>query len=270
MTILAVDSSAQALRQLSKALAAVAPDAQMLGFESSLAALAAARERDIDVAFLETDMPELGGLDLGQYLKELHPMVNLIYLTAAPDRGYEALALHASGYLLKPATPQALRRELGDLRHPAGEKRRRVFAQTFGNFELFVDGAPVAFKYSRTKEIVALLVNNRGAQTTNGEIIGALWEDDGDPEKKGSYLSNLRQDLQNTMKRLNLTDIIVKQRGSLGIAVNRIECDLYDWLEKKADSKYRYLGDYMNQYSWAETLHAELDELNWAMEDDDF
>ena len=71
-----------------------------------------------------------------------------------------------------------------------------MFAQTFGNFELFVDGEPVAFKYNRTKEVVALLVNNRGAQTTNGEIIAALWEDDGDPEKKASYLRNLRQDLQ--------------------------------------------------------------------------
>ena len=127
MTILAVDSSAQALRQFSQALAAAAPDAEVLSFESSLAALAAARERDVDVAFLETDMPELGGLDLGQYLKELHPLINLIYLTKSPDRGYDALALHASGYLLKPATPQALRRELGDLRHPAREKRQRVF-----------------------------------------------------------------------------------------------------------------------------------------------
>ncbi|MBP3319128.1 MAG: hypothetical protein J6K94_03895, partial [Ruminiclostridium sp.] len=55
----------------------------------------------------------------------------------------------------------------------------RLRVQTFGNFELFVDGQPVVFKYSRTKEIVALLINNRGAQTTNGEIIASLWEDDG-------------------------------------------------------------------------------------------
>ena len=137
----------------------------------------------------------------------------------------------------------------------------------FGDFELFVDGKPIEFKYSKTKEIMALLINNRGAQTTNGEIIAALWEDDGDPERRASYLSNLRQDLQNTMNRLRLTDIIRKQRGSLAIAADRIECDLYDWLEKGQDSRYHYLGDYMNQYSWPEVMHAELDEISWSFDE---
>jgi len=71
------------------------------------------------------------------------------------------------------------------------------------------------------------------------------------------------------MTRLKLNGLIVKQRGSLGIATDRIECDLYDWLEKKKQSKYHYLGDYMNQYSWAEYVHAELDEISWAMEDEE-
>ena len=160
--------------------------------------------------------------------------------------------------------------EFAQLRYPEEVKnRKRVFAQTFGNFEFFVDGKPVAFKYTRTKEIIALLVNNRGAQTTNGEIIASLWEDDGDPEKKASYLSNLRQDLQNTLTKLKLTGLILKQRGSLAIDTKKIECDMYDWIEKKQESRYHYLGDYMNQYSWAEYVHAELDEISYAMEDEE-
>ena len=270
MTILAVNKSAQALDRLAGMMATLHPDADLLCFGSSLEALAAAREREIDIALLEVSLPELDGLDLGQYLKDLYPFVNLIYLTDDRAHGFDAMALHASGCLLEPASSEALRHELDDLRHPADQKnRKRVFAQTFGNFELFVDGKPVAFKYSKTKEIVALLVNNRGAQTTNGEIIASLWEDDGDPEKKASYLSNLRQDLQNTLSRLKLTGVILKQRGSMAIAADRIECDLYDWLAKKKESRYQYLGDYMNQYSWAEYLHAELDDISYAMSDDD-
>ena len=269
MTILSVVKSARDLERLKALLAALLPEAALLGFTGSPEALAAARQQEIDVAFLEADMPELTGLDLGRYLKEMYPQVNLVFLSDGPGHALEALALHASGYILKPAGEAALRRELDDLRHPIGRQAgKRVFAQTFGNFELFVDGEPVAFKYTRTKEIVALLVNNRGAQTTNGEIIGSLWEDDGDPDKKASYLSNLRQDLQNTMTRLKLNGIIIKQRGSMAIAADRIECDLYDWLSQRSQSKYRYMGDYMNQYSWAEYTHAELDELNWAMEDE--
>lgn len=268
MTILLVEENAQALEHLCALVAALQPEAELLCFQDSLEALAAARQREIDIALLETELPELSGLDLGQYLQEMYPPVNLIFLSEGTDDAFDALSLHASGYIMKPASEFLLRHELDDLRHPLADRAgKRVFAQTFGNFELFVDGKPVAFKYSRTKEIVALLVNNRGAQTTNGEIIGALWEDDGDPDRKASYLSNLRQDLQNTMTKLKLTGIINKQRGSMAIAADRIECDLYDWLAKKKKSRYQYLGDYMNQYSWAEYVHAELDEISWAMED---
>ena len=269
MTILIVESNAQSLETLAARVKALRPESDLLCYQDSLEALAAAREREVDVAILETELSELNGLDLGQYIQELYPPVNLIFLSDGEEDAFDALSMHASGYIMKPASDFLLRHELDDLRHPAAEKaQKRVFAQTFGNFELFVDGQPVVFKYTRTKEIVALLVNNRGAQTTNGEIIAALWEDEGDPDKKTSYLSNLRQDLQNTVTRLKLNGIIVKQRGSLGIAANRIECDLYDWLAKKKASRYQYMGDYMNQYSWAEYIHAELDEISWAMEEE--
>ena len=268
MTILIVDEDTAALAKISGILKSLRPDDELLCFDSSLAALAKAREQEIDTAFLEVTMSELGGLDLGQYLKELYPFINLIYLTEHKEFGYEAMAQHASGYLIKPAKEMSVNKELEDLRYPEERKKhKRVFVQTFGNFEIFVDEKPVNFKYSRTKEIVAILVNNRGAQTTNGEIIACLWEDDGDPEKKQSYLSNLRQDLQNTFSRLKLSGIIIKQRGSMAIDKDKIECDLFDWLDNGLNSRYHYLGDYMNQYSWPEYRHAELDEISYAMDE---
>ena len=84
-----------------------------------------------------------------------------------------------------------------------------------------------------------------------------------------SQIGTLKQnDSQNTFTKLKLNGIILKQRGSLAIATDRIECDLYDWLEKKQESRYHYLGDYMNQYSWPEVMHAELDEIAWSFDDD--
>ena len=270
MTILAVDDKKEALKRIAGIVEELRPDAELYTFTSSLDALAKARETEVDTAFISVRMQELSGLDLGQYLKDLYPAVNLIFLSDEKEYAFDAIALRASGYLLKPAEKTAVQTEFAQLRYPEEVKnRKRVFAQTFGNFEFFVDGKPVAFKYTRTKEIIALLVNNRGAQTTNGEIIASLWEDDGDPEKKASYLSNLRQDLQNTLNKLKLNGLILKQRGSLAIDTKKIECDMYDWIDKKQESRYHYLGDYMNQYSWAEYVHAELDEISYAMEDEE-
>ena len=36
---------------------------------------------------------------------------------------------------------------------------------------------------------------------------------------------------------------------------------MYDYLEKKDASKYKYSGDFMKQFSWAEFYIAELDDI---------
>lgn len=270
MVIYAVDNSKTSLEQLDQVLSAQSPQAEIHCFDNSPEALAAARDQTVHAAFLETELSEMNGLVLGQYLKDLHPYINLIFLTQSKADAFDAMALRASGCLLKPVSDKAVSTELNELRFKAEDaQQKRVFVQTFGDFEIFVDGKPIAFKYSRTKEMVAILISKRGAQTTNGEIIATLWEDEGDPRVKGSYLSNLRQDLQNTLTKLHLNDIIYKQRGSMAIAKDRIECDLYEWLDKKKNSRYQYVGDFMDQYSWSEYLHAELDDISYAMDDMD-
>ena len=262
MKVIAVDDNKKDLKDISAILADTVPDADFEAFDSPLSALARAREQEIDMAVLDIKMPELDGVELGRYLKKMNPFINIIFLSAHGEYALPAMEMHASGYMIKPATADRVRKELAELRY--AEKyndHKRVFVQTFGNFEFFVDGKPVEFKYKKTKEIVAVLVANKGAQTTNGELIANLWEDEGDPEKKISYLKNLRQDLQNTFTRLGLEGIILKQRGSISIAKDRIECDLYDWLEKKDASKYKYSGDFMKQFSWGEFYMSELDNL---------
>lgn len=267
MNIYAVTSDKKELSRLRTILEDISPDVEISCHDDPLSALAEAREGAYpDVAFLRLDMPELGGLDLGRYLKELYPFVNVIIISDGREAAYDAMKLRASGYVISPFSGEDVRDELNELRYRGSHTmKNRVYIQTFGDFEIFVDGEPVSFKYTRTKEVVAVLVNNRGAQTTNGEIIASLWEDDGDPEKKLSYLRNLRQDLQNTLTRLNLEGLIIKQRGSMSIVPDRVECDLYDWLDKKKESRYQYTGDYMNQYSWPEFFHAELDEISYQL-----
>lgn len=270
MNIFVVSPDKKELKNLKDKIEKLRPDDEVFCYDEPLASLAAAREGTVpDTAFISADMPELSGLDLGTYFKEIRSIVNIILIADTRDLAYESIRRRVSGYVLRPFTTSDISFELDELRYRGAiTMKNRVYIQTFGDFEIFVDGEPVAFKYNRTKEVVAVLVNNRGAQTTNGEIIASLWEDDGDPEKKQSYLRNLRQDLQNTLRDLKLDGIINKQRGSMSILPDRIECDLYDWLDKKKESKYRYTGDYMNQYTWPEFFHAELDEISYELYDD--
>lgn len=115
----------------------------------------------------------------------------------------------------------------------------------FGNFEVFVDGEAVKFKYARTRDVFAYLVDRQGALVSTNEILAALFEED----IKGSYFRNLKADLTNTLQTLGVGEVIVHERGRLGIHHEKVDCDYFAYLDGRTDL---FHGEYMTQYSFAE------------------
>lgn len=253
MKILAVDDKKLALEALIDAISTAAPTADVYGFRSPEEALHFSLENPCDVAFLDIDMQGMTGIALAKKLKLLFPKINVIFATGYHKFAEDALALHCSGYLMKPITPEKVRQELADLRHPLYHKKaKRVRFQTFGNFEVYIDGQPVKFRYEKAKELLAYLVD-RGTFCTNHEIMAALWEKD----PSSSYFRTLRKELVDVFKEAGCEDVLVQQRGKLGIVPDLVECDCYDWKKGKPRGLNAYHGEYMAQYSWGEfTLGA--------------
>lgn len=253
MNILAVDDEELALEGLLDAIRQAAPEAEVHGFAYPEDALAFADSHPCAVAFLDVEMAELDGVELAGQLKTRNPNVNIIFATGFGQYRGAAFDLHASGYLTKPITVEKVRRELAELRRPLPEGKR-IRVQTFGNFEVYLDGKPIVFKYSKTKELFAYLVDRRGALCTNGEIIAALFPDN---ENHDAYLRSLRKDLTDTLGASGCGAVLERQRGSLGVVPEQIDCDYYDWCAgRRGESLYR--GEYMAQYSWGEFTNAML------------
>lgn len=253
MTIFAVDDARAPLGALARALREAAPDAVIRCFSDAAAALSAARESPCDAAFLEIQMPGMDGLALAGRLKRLYPRVNIIFVTGHDEYMGRAFALHASGYLQKPVSAGDVRRELEDLRYPIALPEKRVRFQTFGNFEAFIDGDPVRFQRSKTKELLAYLVD-RGTLCSNAEVIAALW-----PENiSGSYFRTLRKDLFDTFHNAGCAAALIRRRDRQGVRAEMVSCDYYDWKRGLPQALGAYQGEYMTQYSWAEFTHGVL------------
>ncbi len=256
LKILAVDDEYLALTWLTDVIRKAAPDAQIKGFQDSEEAIEDARDFHPDVAFLDIEMRTSNGLELARQLKLCNPRINVIFTTGYNKYMEEAFLMHASGYIVKPVTPEKVQRELENLRFPSDHRiRRRVRVQTFGDFELFVDEKPVSFSYAKTKELLAILIDGKGAMCTHGKLISMLWEDEENISGHTSYVRNLISDLSKTLRELGCEDIVIRKRGQIGIDLTRIDCDYYDWLDGKDDS---FAGEYMSQYSWAEETLADL------------
>ena len=102
MTILAVENDKESLKKLTRLLKTLKPDADLVLCESSPEALITARQKPLDVAFLDVDLAEMSGKILGRYLRDLYPYINLIFLTNNKEDAFDAMALRASGCLLLP------------------------------------------------------------------------------------------------------------------------------------------------------------------------
>ena len=207
-----------------------------------------------DVAFLDIEMKGMNGVELANALKEINPDVNLIFATGFGSYRDSAFDLHASGYLIKPITAERVRNELENLRRPVASQRR-LKVLTFGNFEVLFNNTPLVFKYQKSKEMLAYLIDRKGAMCSTGELMAVLFED-GDDHK--AYYHRLRSDLIDTLSACGCEGALVQQRGILGVSVDKVDCDYYDYLNGKLSLERIYHGEYMAQYSFAEVTNAEL------------
>ncbi|WP_196802504.1 hypothetical protein [Butyrivibrio sp. XPD2006] len=73
-------------------------------------------------------------------------------------------------------------------------------------------------------------------------------------------MRNLQSDLTNTFKKSGIEDVLLKQRGMLGVDVNKVKCDLYDFKNGGEVEKRAFHGEYMSQYSWGEDRISILEE----------
>ncbi|MEG2022354.1 MAG: response regulator [Oscillospiraceae bacterium] len=260
MNIIAADDERIALRLLISSINEAVPEAQVHGFGSGEEALAFGSEHLCDVAFLDINMNDMDGITLAKHLKHVNPKINIIFVTAYKKYAMEALSLHSSGYIMKPATKEKIEHELEHLRHPVPmQTKHKVWIQCFGNFEVFADGEPVKFAYSKTKELLAFLIDRKGAFCSNGEIIAALWEYDNDSVKRNSYLRDLRADLLTAFAALGAENAIRRQRGVIAVSPDQIACDYYNWMQGDIEAINAYRGEYMSQYSWGEFTHGGIE-----------
>ena len=247
MRALLVDDEELQLIRLKSAVQKVLPaDAVLRCFVNPVQALAETAGEQVDLAFLDIEMPVIGGIQLAKKLKESNSKVNIIFVTAYEHYAQSAYAIHASGYLTKPVSEEKVREEIENLRYPIEIKTGKPLQiKCFGNFEVFANGVPVKFQYSKSKELFAYLVDREGAAISIGELNAVLWSED-----HKSYLRNLIADIQTTLEAVGAGGVFVKRRNECFIDVAKVDCDAYEYKRNNPDAIRAYRAEYMAQYSW--------------------
>lgn len=253
MDMIVVDDERLALEDLMEKLKTINTNGTIKGFQYPNRALEEVKNGfKPQVAFLDIEMYGLNGIELAIQFKNLLPSINIIFVTGFTHYATDAFALHASGYITKPVRVERIKTELDNLRNPVPIRSARIRVQTFGNFEVFVDGKPLKFKRSRTKELLAYLVDLRGTGCTAAELASILWEDRSYDRSVQNQLQVHISDLIRTLKHAKASGMIVRTRNNIAVNVERFECDVYRLLDGDMAALNAFAGKYMASYSWAE------------------
>lgn len=261
LNILAVDDERIMLKELMTELRQVFPGGQIEGVQDPFKAVQWAEQlvqegSALDYAFLDIRMRGMNGLELAKRLKELHPRTILVFCTAYTEYAFEAVGMYAKGYLMKPISADDIIRTLDEMvydwRKDISTETPDVWVQTFGHFEVFVNGQPLTFEREKAKELLAYLIDRHGSSVTTEQIAAVLWEDRPYDRRLKNYVSTILGTLRNTLRRVGKEDILIKTRNHLSVAPDKIRCDSYDYEKGDMAAVNSFRGEYMVNYSWAE------------------
>ncbi|MFI3141004.1 MAG: response regulator [Clostridia bacterium] len=236
-------------------------------FDTANEAIQHAKSNPIDVAFLDIDLGEMNGIELVSILKEQNKDMEAVFITGHDNYALEAYRSGARAYLVKPYTVAELDEvfvfltKLFKVVEPEDftneNLQGRVEIRTFGRFDLYIDGLPIVFKTTKSKELFAFLIDNKGASVTATEIFTNLWEDKPYTKSTSSYVRKAVAALKEKLEELNLSCLVNFNRNAININMNYFkngfaDCDYYSIMQEQRTHIREYNGYYMMQYAWAE------------------
>jgi two-component system, OmpR family, alkaline phosphatase synthesis response regulator PhoP len=205
--ILVVDDERNIRRTLGMVLETVGYQVESAGDGEE--ALAKCREQHYDIAFIDLQMPKLGGLELTRFLRGLSSKTAVVILTAygSVKTAVEAMKLGAVDFLEKPFDPKIIRLLTEEIL-----LRQRLGAH--GSVDDLLHLADLARKrkdYIEARVYLKTAMLNDPARPEPYCGLGLLYEDEGDPRQALQYyymaldINHTCQPAQDALRRLEAT-----------------------------------------------------------------
>ena len=207
-------------------------------------------------AFLDINMPEMNGLDLAEALLKITPAMKIVFITGCAfdvESIEKTFGEHLLGFAYKPFDTDVLNRYI-DLIYSASFKPAIVY-HCFGHFDFFVNGRPLEFYSSKSKELLALLVVYQGANVSMDDALCHLW-----PDKTTDLAKRLYRDavwkLRKLLSENGLLFLVNFRRAHLALLPDYGQCDYWDYL---AGKNRDYHGEFLLNYDWSFDYQNRLD-----------
>lgn len=258
-------------------------------FLSAADALCGLEKANVDVAFLDIEMPETNGLELAENILAINSDAEIIFVTAYDQYALNAFRVNALDYLLKPLSFEAVEQTVARL-----VKRKGLLAGSvhklpgngriycFGKFSVYgaASTIPVKWRTSKAEELFAYMLQNLEREVPKWRICEALWAEY-DAEKVDIQLHTTIYKMKKALSSANIKFNFSFINGCYWLSlpqayIDTVEFESYvsssmpvgeDTIEKYEKALSLYKGDYLeeNGYLWSLSQKAEYSQKYYRL-----
>ena len=226
-----------------------------------------AENNEFDVAFLDIEMPGMGGFELAKHILRSRPEAHIIFVTAYDSYAIDAFKMHAAGYLLKPVDPMELKGQIDflcGLMHDDEEAPdSRLKVSCFGDFVCSAQNETITWKTLKAEELFALFIHYHGVAVPKDILIDKLWPD-AEPQKAANLFRVTCTYIRNTLTEAGFENPLIRELNKYRLDISKISCDVFDFentvndsaklpVSQIRDAIALYKGEYFQNmpYDWA-------------------
>jgi two-component system, LytTR family, response regulator len=233
-------------------------------------ALEIIENNEIQVAFLDIDMPGMNGITLAEKISSIRPNMEIVFITAYNQYALEAFEVNAIDYILKPVRKERVEKSINKIlkviNENLKEENKMVKIKTFNKFEVIINNIPIKWRTLKDKELFAYLIENINNPIHKEKIIEDLWQDI-DIKNALIYLQSSIYRIRKILSSIGYNDCIKYANNCYTMNKINLDCDI--WIYKKylhisyeicesnistyESISYLYKGDYLEEegYIWA-------------------
>lgn len=263
-----IDDERHAIKEIEFHLKKYPEIAVVESFIDPLEALKKLPELRPQLVFLDIQMPQLMGIDVGSSILDIHPDTEIVFVTAYDQYAMEAFELNAIAYILKPIGQErfenAISKVIKRIQKTTPVKSDKCLkVHCIGAFKIAWEHEdPIKWRSEKTKEVFAYLLMNDGKEITRDQIIEAVFRDI-EIEKAVKQLHNAIYYIRKSLREYGVEKSLIKLNGNYCMTLGGIYFDKQQWhslLEiHEAELSMNQIeeickGDYLEgaDWSWAD------------------
>lgn len=284
MKVILIDDEQLALDLLERHLNKIGDFTIVGKYTNPLIGLECIIEDDVDIVFLDINMPEVNGLEVAEKIQNEKPNIPIVFITAYDEYAVTAFELNALDYLIKPIRIDRLQKTVDRIRNTLHiSARKRPHVQLYINIcgQLLIGETKevlqsISWRTAKAKELFLYLLHHEN-QLINKSLLAELLWPDLDPDKSFSQLYTTVYHVRNKLRDFNGHFKIESSMEGYILYTEDIFIDLFEWEKQirslppvtaKLIEQYEeimelndasYLGEY--DYLWAEATRYKYENL---------